>query len=242
VGQAIQLNGTSQYVLLDAATQYPKTGKNGGLETGFTITAWVKLGAFQAGDAFIGVRNAGTGYPALQFNERYVNGEGWVTCSATATMGGGTWIQPGTGAVENWYNDGKWHLIAIKAEAGTVAAGKGFRPSIDLDDNDSNLNYVLGSGETINAWQTPIAIGAYNNQGTVGNFFEGAIDNVRIFNYVLTQEELNTMYKERDGGYCEFPYASQYDFDNSCQVDLGDIVALATQWLNCGRDPIEACY
>ncbi|MHB9071293.1 MAG: hypothetical protein ACYC54_13115, partial [Sedimentisphaerales bacterium] len=31
------------------------------------------------------------------------------------------------------------------------------------------------------------------------------------------------------------------DFDNNCIVDFKDFAILASEWLDCGLDPVEAC-
>ncbi len=184
--KALSLNGTNQYVLLNPATQYPKAGDPNipGLETGFTITSWVKVGSFSSGRSFFGVRNAGTGYPYLRFHERYGDtGECWITGRATATMGAENWFILPTHPV-SWYNDGQWHLIVLRAAPGT----NGVKGTIDTLYRNLG-NYNMTPGETITPWTTGMAIGAYNNQGTVSNYFQGAIDEVRIYNYSLTNAE-----------------------------------------------------
>ncbi|MBN1788433.1 MAG: hypothetical protein JW806_08575 [Sedimentisphaerales bacterium] len=89
--------------------------------------------------------------------------------------------------------------------------------------------------------------------------FAGAIDDVRIYDYVLNEEQINAIYNgaELSDYICVEPIVS--DLDDDCQVDFfdyailagdwpsgmlnfDDIAAIAMDWLECNRDPVGQCW
>jgi hypothetical protein len=96
---------------------------------------------------------------------------------------------------------------------------------------------------TFVTWTHGLAIGAgLNSSGGVYQYLDGAVDDVRIYNYPLSLGEIQTLYTDTGRYLCLTPYASQYDLNENCQIDLPDIVMLAAEWLSCGREPVETCY
>lgn len=67
--------------------------------------------------------------------------------------------------------------------------------------------------------------------------FKGKVDEVRIYNYQLTNEEIADLYLEApDKEYvCADP--PQFDFDGDCLVTINDFVDIAAEWLLCGTYP-----
>ncbi|AQT68067.1 hypothetical protein STSP2_01222 [Anaerohalosphaera lusitana] len=86
------------------------------------------------------------------------------------------------------------------------------------------------------------AVGA--NRGD-GLFFDGAIDDLRIFNYAKTAEEVATDYYAITGeAVCTDRPAWDVAGPNGepdCVVDLLDLASFATEWMDCGLTPAEAC-
>jgi hypothetical protein len=70
---------------------------------------------------------------------------------------------------------------------------------------------------------------------TADSLYTGAMDDVQVWNYPITADDVANMYSGIVGNYCR--YRPTYDWDNTCFVDAGDIVILASQWLNCGLYP-----
>ncbi|MDD5011416.1 MAG: hypothetical protein PHQ00_04765, partial [Phycisphaerae bacterium] len=89
-----------------------------------------------------------------------------------------------------------------------------------------------------------------------GVFTNGAIDDVRIYRYALTQEQITEIYNGAGvlSYYCTDQLAS--DFDENCQVDFYDyailsdewtgdwpeILQFADDWLICNRGPAGQCW
>jgi hypothetical protein len=76
---------------------------------------------------------------------------------------------------------------------------------------------------------------------TPADFFDGLIDDLRIYNYALTALESAYLYTDASGKtVClnpQDPVLVAYDFDRNCKVDLGDFAMLAAQWLTCYQVP-----
>ncbi|MBI9016802.1 MAG: immunoglobulin domain-containing protein [Phycisphaerae bacterium] len=73
------------------------------------------------------------------------------------------------------------------------------------------------------------------------NWFDGLIDDVRVFNYALSSVEAAEMYVAvvTDAIVCaEKP---QYDLNDDCKVDLQDFSIIAASWYDCNRVPASFC-
>jgi hypothetical protein len=70
-----------------------------------------------------------------------------------------------------------------------------------------------------------------------GESFNGALDDLRIYNYAMTDTEVADVYHAMSGlGVCLLGYASQFDYTGpsgqpDCMVDLYDLVFFANKWL-----------
>lgn len=69
------------------------------------------------------------------------------------------------------------------------------------------------------------------------SLYAGWMDDLRLYNYALSAQEVADVYLEReDIEYaCIQPVA--FDLDGDCRIDLSDLAILAERWLNCGRYP-----
>jgi hypothetical protein len=71
-----------------------------------------------------------------------------------------------------------------------------------------------------------------------GGFFWGILDDVKVYNYARTTEQIANDYLTVKGGWVcnnEGTADLTYDFDGNCQVDLADFAMLAADWLNSNR-------
>ena len=120
------------------------------------------------------------------------------------------------GTVANVYFEGKY--------VGTYAGSAG---------GDFALNY--------DAEDAPIGIGVgYADDGR--HMFNGALDDVRIYNYALSPEEVGQLYYDVTGEPACVEPPQIGDFDNDCDVDLEDLLSgMISNWLNCGLYPMEGC-
>ncbi|WP_169853022.1 DUF6259 domain-containing protein [Anaerohalosphaera lusitana] len=80
-----------------------------------------------------------------------------------------------------------------------------------------------------------------NRGGT--NFFDGAIDDLRIFNYARSAEEIATDYYAITGeAICLERPSMDIAGPNGkpdCKVDLHDFASFAAEWMDCGLSPQE---
>ncbi len=79
-------------------------------------------------------------------------------------------------------------------------------------------------------------IGKTNTTNATAEFYIGALDEVKVHNYALAAVDVAAEYTGLMGG--DLCLAKPvYDLDNDCDVDLADLSALISEWLNCGLYP-----
>jgi hypothetical protein len=206
----------SNYGLL-SATAYPKTGFGNGLDT-FTYECWVKLAAGEGG-VIMGTFNDGT-TTGFRFS---VNGAE-NNISAHVRQEGGQFVQPATASLAT---DSQWHHIVLTYDGAAM--------KIFVDGTWKTT--ATGTVTNFAAWQYPIALLARNSRGTILEGFSGQVDDLQIFNYALTTDQVAQTYLGVQGGWVcnrELPLLT-YDYDNNCQVDIGDFVIFAADWLDSNR-------
>lgn len=69
---------------------------------------------------------------------------------------------------------------------------------------------------------------------TADSFYAGLIDEVQVYNYALTEDEVADMYAGVYGDYCRYRAMVPNDFSGNCVIDLADLAVIASQWLDCG--------
>ncbi len=105
-----------------------------------------------------------------------------------------------------------------------------------------NLNPI-----TVTELEVPMYVGCLQRSGsgvddTVGlvNPFKGQIDDIRIYNYARSHEEIVDLYYEM----LEIPVcmsSNPYDFDGDCLVNIKDFALFSVEWLNCNLYPAIEC-
>jgi hypothetical protein len=102
--------------------------------------------------------------------------------------------------------------------------------------NTAGSPFTYGTGTDV-----PLKLGANDFNMTTGlasSFFNGVLDDVRIYNYARSTEQIAHAYLDvvQTGYVCNRElYNLPYDFNNDCIVDLGDLAMLAETWLNSYR-------
>jgi hypothetical protein len=257
-GQALSLNGTSQYIEIgnpadpntfnkafpraDLFTNVNVTnvdggvgteiGSGGGLDVG-SILCWVKLNATAADQVSPIMANSNGGWPHTEFNF------GITTDAAAANTNLREYIWNNSGNLSFWMDvnpawadpfnmggDGQWHMLAVTWNTGNAKSYL-----------DGNLlaSWDASSGE-FSVWDSTMTIGF---DGT--NYFSGAIDNLRVYNYEVTAEDIVAEASAITGE----PGCIIHDFAGSnlnvnqlgtsyCKVDLADFAEFAANWLNDG--------
>jgi hypothetical protein len=248
-GQALSLNGTSQYVEIGNPADpntfnkcFPRAdllaegGIGGGLDIG-TVMCWIKLNVTDVNEISPILANSNAGWPTTSF---YF---GMDTDSAATNSNMRTFLLTNSGNTAFWastkpqwanpYNmggDGQWHMLVATWNLNTDGTFKQYL--------DGNLIAQGGSVTTpvFAAWDNLMEIGF---DGT--NYFGGLIDNLRVYNYEIAAEDIVQEYYAVTNNpgciYLDF-VGSNFNVDNTgtsyCTVDLADFAVLAANWLNDG--------
>lgn len=237
VGLAVQLD-PNEYI--DFGTGgYPKasllTGSVGnGLDAG-TILCWVKPVAANHRIAVLANYNlditTGLGFTIEANQDLRINARGEATEILTA--------QARPNRPEYDIFDGEWHMVGVVWDAQAQYS------ALYVDGQWVTNDSSMGTPTAYAAWQRGVLVGAGRqgspNRHLLTDFFGGAIDKLRIYNYGKTADEIATEYYQATG---VLPCTNMtfegnaYNFDNAgssyCKIDLADFAELARGWLKSG--------
>lgn len=214
---AAEPNGFDYFEL--TTDSYPKAGFGNGL-TQFTYSCWVKLSTGQGG-VVLGTLNTGTN-TGLRFSVN--TGDGSISCFLRQN-----------GSVSRSINiqnlpiaDNEWHWITVTNNGSQLVAyfdglAQG-NAAFDL------TNFV--------AWEFPVYMLAINSRGAADQRFQGKADDLRIYNYALSADEIIQTYYDVTGKKVCVDKPAM-DLNNNCVVDMADLAMLAASWLESGLRPID---
>ena len=214
-GQSIQLNG------IDEAVEIPRT-----IQNGMTIELWVKtnivggvgngwfdgIGLVDGEIASYNHNDFGTALRGSVFSFGVGNIDGSYATAQSASI----------------INDNQWHYCVatrdyltgeIRVYVDGALEGSAIAP---LGTKDEPQVLRIGS------LQTNL------------HFFAGQIDEVKLYNYPLSEYQIAEIYHAVTGESVCVTSArpdSKYDLNGDCRVNLGDVAELAVNWLNCGLYP-----
>ena len=86
----------------------------------------------------------------------------------------------------------------------------------------------------INPVLPPLSIGAKNS---LENYFDGLIDDVRIYNYPVSDLDIALLYTDFVPGGEACIGNPEFDLNEDCRVTLLDFAILAEDWANCNLVP-----
>ncbi|HOT73556.1 MAG TPA: LamG domain-containing protein [Anaerohalosphaeraceae bacterium] len=228
-------NGLGEYVDLGSSA-YPKAGFTNGMAEG-TILCWVK--PTQAGTVLLNYNDGATtgfGFSVNASSNARLNirGEGLQQEYQEIGTAEG---RPGMTGFSLY--DGRWHLVGA-----TWKEGDTLRIYVD---GEQVASVTAGKPDQYLPWQYGVLIGASrtsDNRTVLTNFFGGAVDNLRVYNYVVSGTTIAQEYADKSGFRpCLTPSfdGNAYNFDNTidsyCRVDLVDFAIFAQNWLACGLYP-----
>ncbi|WNJ17010.1 LamG-like jellyroll fold domain-containing protein [Pontibacter sp. G13] len=160
---ALDFDGVDDYVSI-SASEFPSGGD------ARTVEAWINTTG--SGIAFAYGLNPGFNAPSLNMfvsNEGYVS---WLTGSAGSDLTSSTTL----------VNDGAWHHVAFTFDGDTM--------KIYVDGAlEANKAQVLNTQLPANA-QGTIGAGAPNNVGVISSYFPGMIDEVKVWDYALSLDDI----------------------------------------------------
>lgn len=121
--------------------------------------------------------------------------------------------------------DNKWHLVTVTYDGDVrVIYIDGLRAG-----GDNPAPHAVATSENF-------LIGKTNTIDVTGEFFSGAIDDVRVYNYALDPIDIAKSYTNVMGGQvCMVRPA--YDLTSDCIVDMADFALFAAEWMECGLVP-----
>jgi len=170
IGTAADFNGSSSYINTNAKIP---------VSLNFSISFWMKTSSTATNQYMFSTKsNSAT--------------NGWWII----TSGGNVWYGEGNGSDNgvtqtsplSTYADSEWHHVCVtRAAGGTV--------NMYIDGSRVITDGAVGSNHmTSNVWQNNLHIGRYS--GSNAYFYNGSIDQARIFNKVLSLSEVTTLYNE----------------------------------------------
>jgi hypothetical protein len=135
-------------------------------------------------------------------------------------------------------DDGQWHYVVVTYRTNQPGASA----EIYLDGELSGTASTEASLADVGVFQYPMVLMARNNRGTVDENFSGLLDDLQIYNYAKTAEEVAQDYYDITGQQscivARYEEASQYDFDDDCDFDLTDLSVIFGLWLDSGLYPV----
>ncbi len=224
IGQAVSLNGTQVVDLgLNAA---PNSDLGGGLDAG-TVSMWINT-TNSGTSYYTGTRNTDPDATSYRMQFSSSNSLGFVVANSADN-------QIGLAAAPNDnLRNGQWQMIVVTWDAKTGDVALYANGKLLSSQQDAPI-----SG--FNPWQNAMVIGAYNNQGTLQNFYIGAIDDYRVYNYALDGFEVAQLFIDQNPGTVICVEKPQYDFNDDCQIDLMDLVEMIESWLDCNIVSDNGC-
>jgi hypothetical protein len=208
---------------------------------GLTVSCWMKANA-ATGTGCLASKHALSTTGSDNFGDGLW--EGWTlqviggTPSLEIRHGGVNAV--GTTAVD----DGEWHMVTAIYDYYGLEAKMYVDGELEAtDDTGLSPNGVV---------KTPLdrfAIGSVdtNDGGYHVNPFNGLVDDVRLWTYPLTGEDVASLYIDTYGDVqnkvyiCVDGILPDYDLDEDCDTDFADIALIAGTWLDCNRYPQSEC-
>ncbi len=129
---------------------------------------------------------------------------------------------PGVGALPI----GEWAFVAVTFDGANATI---YRDGVAVASGAFSLGAKTDAGITIGS-----------GEPTGGNPFNGALDDVRIYNYAMDAVDVAYLYYvTSQEKVCIQPVPN--DLDNDCRVGLNDFALIAAEWLRCNLAPQSAC-
>ncbi|MCK4998068.1 MAG: immunoglobulin domain-containing protein, partial [Anaerohalosphaera sp.] len=179
VGQAISLNG-QEYVNL-GLNGYPRAKSV--MEHG-TVACWIKTAT---DGKMMGIANDQPQYYTTAFEYGLSSGG----LRAFVRDDDNTAISRTGGTV----NDDVWHFAVIAWNA----SPEGAELTVYVDGASKGTSTNSGRFQPFGDWVYDIVIGASNSRGTVTDFFTGLIDELKVYNYALTADDVAVAYEGYTG-------------------------------------------
>jgi hypothetical protein len=141
-----------------------------------TVAAWINVSVFDTGHQTVVAKGDST----WKLHRDYGNNTIRFDCAGLRVLGNGWSALPGSKNV----NDARWHHL--------VAVYDGTKMYLYMD---GELDVSTSAAGSIETNDMPVFIGA--NSKASGRGWKGLIDDVRIYNYALSEAEVKALYSNQ---------------------------------------------
>ena len=219
-GDAIKFDSVNQYV------EIPDSDYFNFYQKGFTASAWYKE------DAGVGWR-----LPISKVSNDPLAGWLLMTNSPSDSRSyviaepGYIWVGTDPDVA---INDGQWHMITATYDAVSTTM-RLYTDGVYSGEAAIDLSALPLTG-------APLSLGGRNGELSIS----GGLDDVRIYSYPLSTEEVALLYLEiATGDYIclakDDPEFVKLDLNNDCQINIEDLAMLASRWMECPKIPASSC-
>ena len=208
-GSAITLDGVNDHVLLGTSSDY-----NFGADIDFSVALWVKTTGWMNDAALISNKDWNSGAATGWLIAGHGGGSGsWQWNYAVAGVSGRRDYDP-AGPV---LSDGVWHHICVTHDRDGLA-------TFYFDGVEKGTKDISGlSAGSVDAG-FPTVLGTDGNEGRVWKYwFGGAVDEVRIYNHVLTVAEVENAMNP-DSAQNPSPKGENVQLDAQLSWEAGEVV------------------
>ncbi|MFX1320378.1 MAG: LamG-like jellyroll fold domain-containing protein [Promethearchaeota archaeon] len=239
---ALEFDGVNEFV--DCGNEYYLDFERNNT---FTLSVWIKTSS--TGRTIISKMNTSDDYRGYDL---YIDNSGVIRVHLINTLDSNEIIVDGATSI----NDNQWHFITLTYNGSSTASGV----KLYIDGSLDNLTIVKDTlNKTIHT-DVNFLIGAR----TEGNYFSGQIDDVRVYSFALTQDNITWLYNSGNGRpsktlggvdkpevktqyYLEIPSVGVvYDANLTLSIEsygipigLGNItVEIVKEELNCSIDDV----
>ncbi|MBN2513048.1 MAG: immunoglobulin domain-containing protein [Sedimentisphaerales bacterium] len=223
--KALVLDGINDYLILPSAA-LPKAG------TEMTFAFWAKNNTPTAGTVTLyAYAEAAPGNRLVNIHTPWSNNNAYL--DVTNTDAGTAYDRVGVGNAVVSTGDPYWiyWVFTKDSETGVMRI---YRNGVQIGQATGQTRRQYGVDH--------IQLGANRDANNViGQFFNGLIDDLRIYNYAVDEVEAAYLYYDAVGEKVCInstdPVLVKYDFNQNCKIDLGDFAELAANWMACQQVP-----
>lgn len=222
---ALVLDGTDDYLVLPVAAL-----SRAGAE--MTFAFWAQNNTPTAGTVTLyGYADAAPGNRLINIHTPWSNNNAYMDVSNADAAG--AYDRVGVGNAVDATVEPYWiHWIFTKdAESGVMRV---YRNGVQIGQSTGQGRRYYGAEH--------LQLGANRDSaGLLGQFFNGLIDDLQIYNYYMDEVEAAYLYHDvTSEPVCineSDPIVAAYDLNGNCKVDLPDLAELAANWLHCKQVP-----
>ena len=223
VGNAVLINGTSEYIDISDAHPYMPTGN----EQAFAVSAYFRT--FKAYGPIFSMRNSANGTPLIDISVGHDGARESAGRLRMLVRDDGGVLSPSADSGIT-VNDGRWHSFVVMRSRGNWA--------MYVDGVKRSEIFGVASGAVTLDWLTIgtekmwvfADYGSWNGGRTEIRYFEGMLDEVCVWAGEIQPHQIATL-------AAVVPASGDIDFD--LDTDTGDLQIAADNWLTDSYTPVQ---